>query len=188
MGNECCAGVRNRLGFSHEKRVKSREHVEKLIRCSGNDKELSKSELKALWDNYDTDQSGDLDIEEIQELVEDVTTVIIKEIRTMNAFIDEGKDGAMEQMEKLKKQEKDFKALLHGMKRSGGIGSLEVFNAWDKNNDGGISFDEFEKAMTELFKKVINEQEPSRRLSTAAGLDDKFPGAPALNKFRTAPA
>ena len=107
MGNECCAGVRNRLGFSHEKRVKSREHVEKLIRCSGNDKELSKSELKALWDNYDTDQSGDLDIEEIQELVEDVTTVIIKEIRTMNAYRP-GKGRAMEQMEKLRNR-KDFK-------------------------------------------------------------------------------
>ena len=113
----------------------------------------------------------------------------MKELKNMSDSIDVAKPGAMVQIEKLKKQEKEFKGLLHHMTRSSGIGNLEIFNSWDKNHDGGISFDEFEKAMSEMFKKVIQEQEPSRRLSTAAGLDDEGPGAPpGLNKFRTAPA
>ena len=168
MGNDCCGETRKRLGFSSEERTKSRNLMLKLLEQTECDGEIrfSKSSLKTLFDTYDEDKSGSLDMNEVQDLCIDATKVIVKELNAFEENIDVKKKGAVEEVEKLRALQEKFESGLQKMRHSF-VGFLEVFYFWDENGDGDVTYKEFEDGVCEWFKIVVSEKGPSRRLSKA---------------------
>jgi len=150
-----------RTHSSHHERqakAKSGKHDEKGIRNAldsidfARASKLSKEQIGAIWERYDTDHSGYLDENELKKLVRDVLGQIAEEkavlTKYMTSMFDESTDAGSQA--EIRQRLKEVHVRLHG--EANGV-AKQLMRRLDVNRDKKVSKEEFVQAFAGWLEK-----------------------------------